>query len=178
PIPEQANYISSNLSIAKDPSTIEDTLAISRPSSPPTARSILKCSRARTILSSKPLVRYPSIAMVIPNKELLGQVQGPLRSTILTVESNTSLKPVYFFTFVPDPSPILPLAYTAVIPLLKYTYTSDENTLLVQLKEKEAILWSKITTYFLGRNILSLQVHYSTKLYYKASSRSRRPKKR
>ncbi|KAJ5442209.1 hypothetical protein N7445_005216, partial [Penicillium cf. griseofulvum] len=70
PIPEQANYISSNLSVAskraKDPSTIKDTLAISRPSSPPTARSILKYSRARTILSSKPLVRYPSIAIVIP----------------------------------------------------------------------------------------------------------------
>ncbi|KAJ5529047.1 hypothetical protein N7527_002440 [Penicillium freii] len=39
---------------AKDPSTIEDTLAISWPSSPPTACSILKCSRARIILSSKP----------------------------------------------------------------------------------------------------------------------------
>ncbi|KAJ5593228.1 hypothetical protein N7537_010132, partial [Penicillium hordei] len=39
---------------AKDPSTIKDTLAISRPSFPPIARSILKYSRARTILSSKP----------------------------------------------------------------------------------------------------------------------------
>ncbi|KAJ5588696.1 hypothetical protein N7537_011374, partial [Penicillium hordei] len=40
---------------AKDPSTIKNTLAISRPSSPPTARFILKYSRARIILSSKPL---------------------------------------------------------------------------------------------------------------------------
>ncbi|KAJ5508101.1 hypothetical protein N7527_010244 [Penicillium freii] len=89
------------------------------------------------------------------------------RSTILTVESNTSLKPAYFFTFVPDPSPILPPAHTAVIPPLKHTYTSDKNTLL-----------SKITTHFLGQKISSLQVHYSTKLRHKASSRSRRPKKR
>ncbi|KAJ5517474.1 hypothetical protein N7527_009034, partial [Penicillium freii] len=39
---------------AKDPSTIKDTPATSRPSSPLTARSTLKYSRARTILSSEP----------------------------------------------------------------------------------------------------------------------------
>ncbi|KAJ5529048.1 hypothetical protein N7527_002441 [Penicillium freii] len=101
-----------------------------------------------------------------------------LVSAILTVESNTGLKPVYFFTFVSNPSPMLPLAYMAVIPLLKHTYISDENVLLVWLKEKEAISWSEITTHFLGRNMSSLQVHYSTKLRHTASSRSRRPRRR
>ncbi|KAJ5203023.1 Protein of unknown function DUF3435 [Penicillium cf. viridicatum] len=78
--------------------------------------------------SSVPILSYRS-----------STIQRLHRSTILTVESNTSLKPVYFFTFIPDASPILPLAHTAVIPPLKHTYTSDENTLLVRLKEKEAI---------------------------------------
>ncbi|KUM57195.1 hypothetical protein ACN42_g9996 [Penicillium freii] len=72
---------------------------------------------------------------------------------------------------------MLSRAHTAVIPG-KYTYTSDENALLVRLKEKEAMSWSEITTHFPGRNMSSLQVHYSTKLRYKASSRSGRPKKR
>ncbi|CDM26622.1 unnamed protein product [Penicillium roqueforti FM164] len=92
------------------------------------------------------------------------------------VESNSDLKPVYFFTFVPDPSLMLSRPYTAVILGKHSTYTSDKNALLVRLKEKEAMSWSKITTHFLGRNISSLQVHYSTKLRYKASSRSGRPK--
>ncbi|KAJ5589602.1 hypothetical protein N7537_012280 [Penicillium hordei] len=224
---------------AEDPSTIEDTPATSRPSSPPTARSTSKCSRARTTLSSKPPVRYPSIAMkqgaartstraaaAVCKKRLRSgrgtgdhqdentpydtaqpcqkrkkrrpsirplsdpskssvpisshrssAIQGLHGSAILTVESNTSLKPAYFFTFVPDPSPMLPPAHTAVIPPLKHTYTSDENALLVRLKEKEAISWSEITTHFLGRNMSSLQVHYSTKLRNKASSRSRKPRR-
>ncbi|KAJ5243940.1 Protein of unknown function DUF3435, partial [Penicillium chrysogenum] len=222
PIPEQANYISSNLSIvgdfrgvyesdsepsqisnlgkdlylrvnkasgrAKDPSTTKDTLATSSPSSPPPDRSISIYSRARTTLSSKPPMRYPSIAIPCQKRKkrrpsirplsdpsessvpilsyYSSAIHGIHGSAILTVESNTSLKPVYFFTFVPDPSPILSRAYIAVI-LRKHIYTSDENTLL-----------SKITTHFLGRNISSLQVHYSTKLRHKASSRSRRPKKR
>ncbi|KAJ5534526.1 hypothetical protein N7527_000780 [Penicillium freii] len=51
---------------AEDPSTAEDTLAISSPSSPPPDRSTSTCSRARTIISSKPPIRYPSIAVVIP----------------------------------------------------------------------------------------------------------------
>jgi hypothetical protein len=198
---------------AEDPSTIEDTPATSRPSSPPTARSTLKCSRARTTLSSKPPVRYPSIAVVIPStswkqgaartntraapavcKKRLrsgrgtgdhqdentpydtaqpcqkrkkripsirplsdpskssvpipshrsGAIQGLHGSAILTVESNTGLKPAYFFTFVPDPSPMLPPAHTAVTPPLKHTYTSDENALLVRLKEKEAMSGLKL----------------------------------
>lgn len=232
---------------AEDPSTSEDTPATSTPSSPPTARSTLKCRRARTTPDSKHPVRYPSIAVVIPStswkqgatrtsiraaavicKKRLrsgrdtsddqgentpydtaqpcpkrkkrgpsirplsdpskssipiashhsGAIQGLHGSAILTVKSNTGLKPAYFFTFVPDPSPMLPPAHTAVIPPLKHTYTSDENALLVRLKEKEAMSWSEIATQFPGRNMSSLQVHYSTKLRHKASSRSGRPKKR
>ncbi|KAI1829038.1 hypothetical protein DTO027I6_10119 [Penicillium roqueforti] len=232
---------------AEDPSTIEDTPATSRPSSPPTARSTLECSRARTTLSSKPPVRYPSIAVVIPStswkqgaartstraaaavcKKRLrsgrgtgdhqdentpydtaqpcqkrkkrrpsirplsdpskssvpisphrsGAIQRLHGSAILTVESNTGLKPAYFFTFVPDPSPMLPPAHTAVIPPLKHTYTSDENALLVRLREKEKMSWSEITTHFPGRKMSSLQVHYSTKLRHKASSRSGKSRRR
>ncbi|KAJ5927164.1 hypothetical protein N7516_008937 [Penicillium verrucosum] len=231
---------------AEDPSTAEDTSATSRPSSPPTARSTSTCPRARTTLSSKPPIHYPSIAVVIPStswkqgaartstraaaavcKKRLrsgrgtsihqdekttydtaqpcqkrkkrrpsirplsdpsessvpisshcsGAIQGIRGSAILTLESNTGLKPAYFFTFVPDPSPMLPRAHTAVIPG-KHTYTSDENALLVRLKEKEAMSWSEITTHFPGRNMSSLQVHYSTKLRRKASSRSGKPRRR
>ncbi|KAJ5343366.1 uncharacterized protein N7506_003190 [Penicillium brevicompactum] len=211
---------------AEDPSTAEDTPARSRPTSPPTARSTSKLSRARTTPSSKPPTstraaaaickkrlrsgrgtgdhqdentpydtaqpcqkrkkRRPSIrplsepaeSSVPISSHRSGAIQGVHGSAILTVESNTGLKPAYFFTFVPDPSPMLPPAHTAVIPPLKHTYTSDENALLVRLKEKEAMSWSEITTHFPGRNMSSLQVHYSTKLRHKVSSRSGRPKKR
>lgn len=192
---------------AEDPSTAEDTSATSSPSSPPPDRSTSTCSRARTTMSSKPPMRYPSIAVVIPptswkqgaartstraaaavckkrlrsgrgtsihqdgnttydtaqpcqkrkkrrpsirplfdpsessvpiSSHCSGAIQGVRGSAILTVESNTGLKPAYFFTFVPDPSPMLSRAHTAVIPG-KHTYTSDENALLVRLKEKEAM---------------------------------------
>ncbi|KAJ5537460.1 hypothetical protein N7494_006939 [Penicillium frequentans] len=107
-----------------------------------------------------------------------GAIQGIRGSALLTVESNSGLKPAYFFTFVPDPSPILSRPQTAVIPGKHSTYTSDENALLVRLKEKEAMSWSEITTHFPGRNMSSLQVHYSTKLRHKASSRSGKPRER
>lgn len=107
-----------------------------------------------------------------------GAIQGIRGSALLTVEPNSALKPAYFFTFVPDPSPILSRPHTAVIPGKHSTYTSDENALLVRLKEKEAMSWSEITTHFPGRNMSSLQVHYSTKLRHKASSRSGKPRGR
>ncbi|KAJ6115292.1 hypothetical protein N7486_001070 [Penicillium sp. IBT 16267x] len=107
-----------------------------------------------------------------------GAIQGVRGSALLTVESNSSLKPAYFFTFVPDPSPMLSRPHTAVIPVKLRPYTSDENALLVRLKEKEAMSWSEITPHFPGRNMSSLQVHYSTKLRHKASSRSGKPRRR
>lgn len=107
-----------------------------------------------------------------------GAIQGVRGSALLTVESNSGLKPAYFFTFVPDPSPMLSRPHTAVIPGKHSTYTSDENALLVRMKEKEAMSWSEITAHFPGRNMSSLQVHYSTKLRHKASSRSGKPRRR
>ncbi|KAJ5701397.1 hypothetical protein N7488_008945 [Penicillium malachiteum] len=77
-------------------------------------------------------------------------IQGIHGSALLTVESNSGLKPAYFFTFIPNPSLILSRPHIAVISGKHSMYTSDENALLVRLKEKEAISWSKITTHFLG----------------------------
>ncbi|KAJ5143028.1 uncharacterized protein N7515_001815 [Penicillium bovifimosum] len=107
-----------------------------------------------------------------------GAIQGIRGSALLTVQSNSGLKPAYFFTFVPDPSPKLFRPHTAVISGKQRPYTSDENVLLVRLKEREAMSWSEITAHFPGRNMSSLQVHYSTKLRHKASSRSGRTKRR
>ncbi|EKV04532.1 hypothetical protein PDIG_88800 [Penicillium digitatum PHI26] len=175
---------------AEDPSTIEDTPATSRPSSPPTARSTLKCSRARTTLSSKPPVRYPSIAVVIPSTSgKQGAARTSTRAAAAVCKKRLRLgrgtgdhqdENTPYDTAQPcqkrkkrRPS-IRPLSD----PSKSSTYTSDENALLVRLKEKEAMSWSEITTHFPGRNMSSLQVHYSTKLRHKASSRSGRPKKR
>jgi hypothetical protein len=105
-----------------------------------------------------------------------GAIQGVRGSAILTVDTNSGLKPAYFFTFVPDPS--LSRPHTEVNPGKLGLYTSDENALLVRRKEKEAMSWSEITTYFPGRNMSSLQVHYSTKLRHKASSRSGKLRRR
>lgn len=103
-----------------------------------------------------------------------GAIQGIRGSALLTVESNAGPKPAYFFTFVPDLSPMLPQSHTTLITGNQRPYTSDENALLVQLKEREALSWSEITAYFPGRDMSSLQVHYSTKLRHKVSSRSRK----
>ncbi|KAJ6163948.1 hypothetical protein N7470_002620 [Penicillium chermesinum] len=107
-----------------------------------------------------------------------GAIQGVRGSALLTVESNPGLNPAYFFTFVPEPSPTRSRHDPAAIPRKKREYTSDENALLVRLKEKEAMSWSEITTYFPDRDTPSLQVHYSTKLRHKASSRSGKPRRR
>ena len=107
-----------------------------------------------------------------------GAFQDIRGSALLTVESHSGLKSAYFFTFVPDPSPMLSRPHTAVIPGKLRPYTSYENALLVRLKEKEAMSWSEITAHYPGRNMSSLQVHYSTKLRHKASSRSVKPRRR
>ncbi|KAL4935473.1 hypothetical protein BDV06DRAFT_128306 [Aspergillus oleicola] len=103
-----------------------------------------------------------------------GDVHGVRGSALLTVDSNSGLKPAYYFTFVPDASPMLSQPQTADIPGKQKQYSSDENALLVRLKEKEAMPWSEIAAYFPDRNVSSLQVHYSTKLRHKTNSRSGR----
>lgn len=120
----------------------------------------------------------PSDSSIPVSSHCSGAIQGIRGSALLTVESNSGLKPAYFFTFVPDPSPMLSQPHTAVILGKSRPYTSDENALLVRLKEKEAMSWSEITAHFPGRNMSSLQVHYSTKLRHKASSRSGKPRRR
>ncbi|KAJ5977447.1 hypothetical protein N7501_000789 [Penicillium viridicatum] len=80
----------------------------------------------------------PSASSVPISSHCSGAIQGVRGSAIVTVESNPGLKPAYFFTFVPYPSQMLSRAHTAFIPG-KHTYTSDENALLVRLKEKEAM---------------------------------------
>ncbi|KAJ5566728.1 uncharacterized protein N7459_010110 [Penicillium hispanicum] len=120
----------------------------------------------------------PSDFSVPVSTHCSGAIQDVRGRALLTVESNSGLKPAYFFTFVPDPSPMLSRPHTAVIPKKHSTYTSGENALLVRLKEKEAMSWSEIITHFPGRNMSSLQVHYSTKLRRKASSRSEKPRRR
>jgi hypothetical protein len=119
----------------------------------------------------------PSDSSIPVSSHYSGAIQG-VRGSALTVESNSGLKPAYFFTFGPDPSPMQSRLHTAVIPGKPRRYTSDENALLVRLKQKEAMSWSEITAHFPGRNISSLQVHYSTKLRHKASSWSGKQRRR
>ncbi|KAK1146190.1 hypothetical protein N8T08_003280 [Aspergillus melleus] len=68
-----------------------------------------------------------------------GAIQGVRGSAFLTIESNSSLKPAYYFTFVPNPEPMLSQPYTDDIPEKQRPYTSDENALLVRLKERETM---------------------------------------
>ncbi|KAJ5533359.1 hypothetical protein N7494_009911 [Penicillium frequentans] len=109
--------------------------------------------RKKRIPSIRPL-SDPSDSSTPLSCHCPGAIQGIRGSALLTVESDSGLKPAYFFTFVPDPSPILSQPHTAVIPEKYSTYTSDENALLVRLKDKEAMSWSEITTHFPGRNFI------------------------
>ncbi|KAF4252129.1 hypothetical protein KXV95_005456 [Aspergillus fumigatus] len=90
---------------------------------------------------------------------------------ILTVESSGQ-KPAYYFTFVPDVQPLLSQKPAAEISGKQGPYTSDENALLVRLKEREGMPWAEIAAHFPKRSTSSLQVHYSTKLRKKATTRA------
>ncbi|KAE8410149.1 hypothetical protein BDV36DRAFT_289807 [Aspergillus pseudocaelatus] len=57
-------------------------------------------------------------------------------------------------------------------------YTSEENALLVRLKERERMSWAEIAAHFPERSASSLQVHYSTKLRHKATTQARRLRNR
>ena len=97
----------------------------------------------------------------------------------LTVESGSGLKPAYYFTFVPGASPMPSQLTPANVSGKRRPYSSDENALLVQLKENERLSWSEIAEHFPDRNALSLQVHYvhySSRLRPKAISRSGKPR--
>jgi hypothetical protein len=96
---------------------------------------------------------------------------------ILTVESSGQ-KPAYYFTFVPDASPTLSQTTPAETLGKQGPYTSDENALLVQLKEREGMPWAEVAGHFPGQSAASLQVHYSTKLRHKATTRAERLRRR
>ena len=120
------------------------------------------------------------------------QNQNILGSAILTVQSDGS-EPAYLFTFMPGPGQILSShdphhhcekhhRSKSVRPLVNISgkpqlYSSEDNALLVRLKEREGMSWSEIAQHFPGRNVSSLQVHYSTKLRNKAVTRSRKPRR-
>jgi hypothetical protein len=96
---------------------------------------------------------------------------------ILTVESSGQ-KPAYYLTFFPDASPMLTQTPLADTLGKQKPYTSDENALLVRLKEREGMPWAEIAAHFPERSAPSLQVHYSTKLRHKATTRTERLRRR
>lgn len=120
------------------------------------------------------------------NRNILGRA-------ILTVQSDGS-KPAYFFTFMPEtaPSPLpdgspsrhsrddrlTSLGSSVTSSGKQRLYSSEENALLVRLKEREGMSWAEIAEYFPDRSASSIQVHYSTKLRRKTVVGSRKPQRR
>ncbi|OJJ82567.1 uncharacterized protein ASPGLDRAFT_49369 [Aspergillus glaucus CBS 516.65] len=121
------------------------------------------------------------------------QNQNILGRAIFTVQSD-GLKPAYFFTFMPEPV-LVPFPQDPHHRCGKHDrsksvgpppnilgkprlYSSENNALLVRLKEREGMSWSEIAQHFPGQNVSSLQVHYSTKLQNKAVTCSRNPRRR
>jgi hypothetical protein len=115
-----------------------------------------------------------------------------LGRAILTVQHNGP-EPAYFFTFVPDSTPqgSSSCSFTdgkskpprshlasAINPGNHGPYSSEENARLVRLRETEGISWTEIAKHFPGRNASSLQVHYSTKLRPKTTSRFNKRQRR
>lgn len=74
---------------------------------------------------------------------------------ILTIESS-GLKPAYYLTFIPNTIPMLPQTPPTNTSGKQRPYTSDENALLVRLKEREGMLWAEIATYFPEQSASSL----------------------
>lgn len=115
---------------------------------------------------------------------------------ILTIETQGS-EPTFFFTLVPDNVPSISSRVAAHSPPYnsvktggglkpsvsvsrssrgkskRRAYSTDENNLLVKLKEERKLTWKEITDYFPDRASASLQVHYSTKLKRRRAKRSR-----
>lgn len=111
----------------------------------------------------------------------------------LTIETQGS-EPTFFLTFVPDNVPSISYVAAHSPPhnskkaggalkasmgasqstrkkSKRRTYSTDENNLLVKLKEERNLTWKEITDYFPDRASASLQVHYSTKLKHRRVKR-------
>jgi hypothetical protein len=95
-------------------------------------------------------------------------------SAFLSIEYDSGPKPAYYFTFVPDAHSVESLLHPKGMSGSKVPYSSNENALLVQLREREALPWFQIADYFPGRSAASLQVHYSTRLRSKDKSSCRK----
>ncbi|KAJ5726491.1 uncharacterized protein N7483_007848 [Penicillium malachiteum] len=110
---------------------------------------------------------------------------------ILTIET-LGPEPTYYLTFMPDNLKLMPpvptrsprasktptriskrvtRGCTAPVKGRRRSYSTDEETLLVQLKERKNLTWKEIATHFPGRKWSSLQVHYSEKLKGRNSNR-------
>ena len=121
------------------------------------------------------------------------QNQNILGHAILTVQSDGS-KPAYLFIFMLESNQILSsqdphhhcekhdqskLVRSPVNILGKpQLYSSEDNALLMRLKEQEGMYWSEIAQHFSDWNVSSLQVHYLTRLWNKAIARSQKPRRR
>lgn len=96
--------------------------------------------------------------------------------TLLTVQSDGP-KPAYFFTFMPETAPVaspestpcrqlgnnrsMSLGPTAAVSGKAGPYSSEENALLVQLKEREKLSWMEISEHFPNQSTSPIQVRYS-----------------
>ena len=149
-----------------------------------------QCRKKKPSCAVRPASANSHISM---QSECSPQNQNILGNAILTVQSNGS-EPAYFFTFMPEPGQILSsqdphhhckkhdrsksVRPPANISRKPWLYSSEDNALLTRLKEQEGMSWLEIAQHFPGRNVSSLQVHYSTKLRNKAVARSRKPRRR
>ncbi|KAH1487271.1 hypothetical protein KXX42_003791 [Aspergillus fumigatus] len=116
-----------------------------------------------------PELSIPGATRQRPRKN---QNQWPSLFVIHWAAQTHGLKPAYYLTFVPDAIPMLPQTPPTDTSGKQRPYTSDENALLVRLKEREGMPWAEIAAHFPERSASSLQVHYSTKLRHKATPRA------
>ncbi|RAL09460.1 uncharacterized protein BO97DRAFT_416938 [Aspergillus homomorphus CBS 101889] len=131
-----------------------------------TEGSISKMKKTRTPALRR--VSRPSEGSIPASCHCTRDIHGIRGNALLTVVSDSGVKPAYYFTFVPDTSSASHQAHPGGVSGKQRPYTSDENALLVRLKEREAMSWVEIADYFPDRTVSSLQVHYSTKLRHKA----------
>lgn len=113
---------------------------------------------------------------------------------VLTIEK-LGPESTYFLTFMPDKVGWVPpvsmcnsrtserptkvskgvnRSYVAPVKERHRSYSTDEDLLLVELKEQKNLTWKEIARHFPRRTSSSLQVHYSTKLKPRKSSRRNR----
>ncbi|KAJ5522961.1 hypothetical protein N7513_003338 [Penicillium frequentans] len=136
--------------------------------------------------SSRSICTSPCYTGHTPHSQPSGQHVGKDMTgrAILTIETLGSV-PTYFLTFMPDTDGWIPhvpthrprapkgptkigkrVARGGSTPVKgqRRSYSTDEDILLVKLKEEKNLSWEEITRHFPGRKSSSLQVHYFSKL--------------